>query len=448
MTAAPNIQKPLKSELSPTRFGDAVQQLASQVDEVFIANLSYENFQSALSQHGAIGNKLEEILVIVLCESISQVVDEKGLFTHDADRVFRVVFFGVSKTVTETIIGKLQGALHDRLISISPLFKDELLQIDVQRLTVDEEASKISSPDNNYAQDSSDIHGAAPDWRSRLQHAISRDADDLPQPGHTPIPKASVRNDVELTGQFANLTEICYQAFWNVEKNHLTAFRSEAMTNADENEVSSKSLLSESGLERAVLELEAILMSSNLDALVQLKQENKPFVAWNSVRFETIQRHRSFERYMAGMAMLPDNAQDMVLFELVDVPASLSETAIRSTIEQLKRRCRAVVVQLPIGTTSFKFWRKAGVYAVGFECPVGVEDEKAIFGLIERFASQAEEEGLKAYAMGLSSLSLVTAAVTAGCAYVEGTAVVPPSSSPTGVASFAVSDLVSSLITG
>jgi hypothetical protein len=80
-----------------------------------------------------------------------------------------------------------------------------------------------------------------------------------------------------------------------------------------------------------------------------------------------------------------------------------------------------------------KYLKPSGVHAVGVDLGALSASESQVFEMLEQFAAKASHHGLKCYAHGLASMSLITAAVCAGYDHLAGQAIAKPVDSLQGI---------------
>jgi hypothetical protein len=130
-----------------------------------------------------------------------------------------------------------------------------------------------------------------------------------------------------------------------------------------------------------------------------------------------------------------------LVVEVVDVPAGVLKSRLMEVIAPLRLHCRAVSLQVAIGTIDFTQVRGTGISAVGSDIGHLAKSEFILMQQLARFQRAAEKAEVVTFLHGAQSRSLVAAAVGAGFHYVDGDAVAPTLARPDRIVPFQLADL-------
>ncbi len=126
-------------------------------------------------------------------------------------------------------------------------------------------------------------------------------------------------------------------------------------------------------------------------------------------------------------------AHQYLVFEIVGVPSEADRRGLQAMLAFLQPYSRALIARLPLECTDFPLFDETGVIAAGVDIGEVEGTEARIIAKMDVFAACAAQAGLRSYIHGLTKLSLTTAAVCAGFAYIDGDAVTSVIDSPRGV---------------
>ncbi len=131
-------------------------------------------------------------------------------------------------------------------------------------------------------------------------------------------------------------------------------------------------------------------------------------------------RQRALAPYMA----LPRAARARAIFEVVAIGADSSRLRLRSALRPLRRA--TILGRFHISQRDFSDLAAAGFSMVGTDIAMSQRAEAELLPMLSDFAAAAEAAHLPSYVQGLPSLSIKTAAQSAGFAAVAGDPVPDP----------------------
>jgi hypothetical protein len=176
-----------------------------------------------------------------------------------------------------------------------------------------------------------------------------------------------------------------------------------------------------------------------LKDLEALLRDNCTLLLSMPVHFETlgaVGRRRQFVEALGKC--LDDRGRKLLRIEIEGVPPA----RLIEIVAPLRPHCRAIMLQLPLETTDFSNVRGCGALAIGCDISGHRGTEFMLMQAMDRFARAiADKAGLPSYLNGANSLSMVTAALGAGFAYIDGDAVAKLIDHPRGLVDFRLADL-------
>jgi hypothetical protein len=139
---------------------------------------------------------------------------------------------------------------------------------------------------------------------------------------------------------------------------------------------------------------------------------------------------------------LDDRGRKLLLIEIEGVPQGVPPARLIEIVAPLRPHCCAIMLQLPLETTDFSNVRGCGALAIGCDITGHRGPEFMLMQAMNRVARAiADKTGLPSYLHGANSLSMVTAALGAGFAYIDGDAVAKLIDHPRGLVDFRLADL-------
>lgn len=239
-----------------------------------------------------------------------------------------------------------------------------------------------------------------------------------------------------------------FQPVWNPKKCVVSAYRISLMENGGE--VSAAALTTEYGLESldaANALIDAAKYRMACQAITQMAAVGEQALVIVPVSFSTVDHSRYIGAFLDA-GILPSHsrleARDRVVFEIVNIPGSVSRYRLREAAAYLRGRARGI--NLCFGadwaSASFSEYREIGILGVGLDIGAFTSPEQRVMKAIDEFALKCEAAGLTSFCKNVYKFSTLTSAITAGVTYVSGSALAPYLASPRGVATLELSRLV------
>ncbi len=169
-----------------------------------------------------------------------------------------------------------------------------------------------------------------------------------------------------------------------------------------------------------ILELDIQTLKAVSAALTMLNKTKKRSLLALPVHFETLADNRRRTQYVGLCAREFAGLANRVVFELVGLPNGIPQGRLLEFVSVLRPTCRAVLARFAPDHTSFPAFRTAGLHAVGIDVYSPDQGETALMAQMDRFVDAAKKSQLKAYVLGVRTISLYTTAVTNGFDYLAG----------------------------
>ncbi|NQU56504.1 MAG: hypothetical protein HQ513_04660 [Rhodospirillales bacterium] len=143
---------------------------------------------------------------------------------------------------------------------------------------------------------------------------------------------------------------------------------------------------------------------------------------------------------------IPEQRRSLLIPEFLGVPKGVPELRVAEVLASVHPMLQHGILNLPLRYDSLSFLKKLKIDAVSTDLSGTHLEEKNLFALLDHFAAAVSSMGLTSYAHGIRTLSLTSAAVSAGFDYVDGDAVISIADSPNHIYRFSLADLYSELL--
>lgn len=240
-----------------------------------------------------------------------------------------------------------------------------------------------------------------------------------------------------------------FQPVWNPKKRVVSAYRISLVKNGED--VSAAALTTEFSLESidaANALIDAARYRFACEAITQLAAAGEQALIIVPVSFSTVDHSRFIGAFLdAGVLPTrgPLEARERVVFEIINIPGSVSRYRLREAAAYLRGRARGI--NLCFGadwaSASFSEYREIGILAVGLDIAAFTSPEQRLMKAIDEFAVKCDAAGVISFCKNVHKFSTLTSAITAGIGYVSGAAFAPYLSTPRGVATLDLPRLVS-----
>ncbi|HEY1722970.1 MAG TPA: hypothetical protein VGG27_17140 [Magnetospirillaceae bacterium] len=166
-----------------------------------------------------------------------------------------------------------------------------------------------------------------------------------------------------------------------------------------------------------------------------------PHLVVARLHWHTLERAASRSRYQELASKLPEAARRFLVLSLCDVPEDLLTARIEDRMRELRPYCRSMTFRTEIDRADFQQVKGLDLHAVGVELrsPGGGESDMML--AMNTFMKRLAPFQTKAFIDGLTTKSLVVAAIAAGFDYLSGPAIVEAPGTTQGVKAFSIADL-------
>jgi hypothetical protein len=169
-----------------------------------------------------------------------------------------------------------------------------------------------------------------------------------------------------------------------------------------------------------VLQLDRIVLSRAIADAATIYAEGLRSYLTLPIHFESLATTQRRLELMAMLRQVPEDVAKGITYEIMDLPVGVPQGRVMDLAAPLLRMGRAVAARLPVSIESVRNLSNTGVQTVGVDLESQHLPEFRLFREMDRFAAMARAQGFPAYAIGLRSRSLISAAVGAGFLYVSG----------------------------
>lgn len=169
-----------------------------------------------------------------------------------------------------------------------------------------------------------------------------------------------------------------------------------------------------------IFELDLLILETGIREVRSLLRQDKYSLVSVPVHFETLANNRRRVEYLESSNKLHADSNKMLIFEIVELPDSISIERLAELVSLLRDHSRAVMARFTVDHAKFPDFDSSGLLAVGFDLYSSDEPEQVIMNKMEVFVQNAKNSRMKTYVLGLPSISLYTAAMTEGFDYIAG----------------------------
>lgn len=158
------------------------------------------------------------------------------------------------------------------------------------------------------------------------------------------------------------------------------------------------------------------------------------------LHYETLADRERRAAYLAACKALPAMARKRLIFVCRNIDREPDQSALIANLTLLKPYATMLMGVLSPRSSSFALCKRAGLASVALDLADAPGSEKQQIETLQQFAQSANQQGLRAAACNLGSMSLAAAAVQAGYDFIEG-GILQHQAQPTDVRPFKLEDL-------
>jgi hypothetical protein len=224
---------------------------------------------------------------------------------------------------------------------------------------------------------------------------------------------------------------VAFHPVWHAKNNLITAYHCALTRNG-------RPLLPQDTLEMlpsdaptlATAKLDATLYARAVKAIQYLLAESMKAILIIPVHFSTVDRLRYMGALLEAGGSIPDEAKNLMVFELTDLPTDMSRFRLREPANYLRTRARALIARPGFVQMDFELFKELSFHGVSVNLDDYEFPEARILKNFDTFAAQAEKHKLQSFVNGISRTSLAVGAMASGFTYIEGAAISGPVGNP------------------
>ena len=166
-----------------------------------------------------------------------------------------------------------------------------------------------------------------------------------------------------------------------------------------------------------------------------------PYLVIAKLHWYTLERPGTRTRYLEVASKLSEAARRYLVLSLCDVPEDLLTARIEDRLRELRPYCRTFSFRTDLDRRDFDQLKGLDLHAIGAELDTGSATEAEQMLAMNGFMNAAVPLKTRALLDGLSTKSMVVAAIAAGFDYLSGTAITDGPDTAHGVRAFSIADL-------
>jgi hypothetical protein len=222
-----------------------------------------------------------------------------------------------------------------------------------------------------------------------------------------------------------------FQPVWHTKNNVITGYYCQLLKDGKHLALDDvAALLEQNSKDVAAAKIDAAVYKQAALAVEFLLKQGLKALLIVPIHFSTVDRLRFMGLLLEGGRHLPDGAQNFIVFDIMDIPSDVTGFRLREPVSYLKTRSRALIAQTGFEPADLEMYKELGFHGISIELARYEWKEARLLKGFERFVEDAERQKLQSFVHGISSKSLVVAAIAAGVRYMDGDAVSEPVSHP------------------
>lgn len=236
--------------------------------------------------------------------------------------------------------------------------------------------------------------------------------------------------------------DFVFRPMWDPMRNVIATYRCIPQVRlSDLSSVAGDASLAVAGDAEAMARLDSATITRVRADLKAMAADGRRLIIAMPIHFETLCSAAQRRRATAELGAIPEAMKQYLVIEVMAVPSGVLKSRLMEVIAPLRLHCRAVSLQVAIGTIDFTQIRGTGVSAVGADISYLAKSEFILMQQLARFQRAAEKAEVVTFLHGAQTRSLVAAAVGAGFHYVDGDAVAATLARPERIVPFQLADL-------
>lgn len=263
-----------------------------------------------------------------------------------------------------------------------------------------------------------------------------------PEPNFAPVHQTKPRTQARHRANVLAGVDFLFHPMWDPVRSVIATYSCAPRVRlSDLDGATGDAQLAVAGDPEAMAKLDHAVLACIKAELTTMERENRRFILVMPINFETLASASQRRRLAQELATLPEKMRQYLVVELVAVPAGVLKSRLTELTAPLKPNCRAVGLQLAMDTIDMSQLRGSGVIGVGCNVENVMKPEFIQMQQLGRFQKTAEKAGVITFLHGVSTRSLVAAAIGAGFHFIGGEAVADAAPHPKGVVKLELADL-------
>jgi hypothetical protein len=231
----------------------------------------------------------------------------------------------------------------------------------------------------------------------------------------------------ETDNELLSVLRPAFHPVWHTKNNLITGYHctltrnGKAVVHAEIQEVLGDS---------AGVKLDATLYKHAAEAIKYLLSTGLKALLIVPIRFSTVDRLKFMTALLGSVGSLPEEARNLLVFELIDIPRDISRFRLREPVSYLRTRARALLAETGYDPADLELYKDLGFHGISLDTGrYDWKEARAIKGF-ERFVEDADTYKLQSFVHNINTKSLAVGAIAAGVRYINGTAVSEPIDHP------------------
>lgn len=187
--------------------------------------------------------------------------------------------------------------------------------------------------------------------------------------------------------------------------------------------------------------LDQFVLQRIVSDLIKIGSDKRKMFLVEPVHYITLNNPKLHAPFLELCRHIPQELRKLLIFEVLGLPDSLPSTILARIMLALKPFSGSVSVRRRLDASDLAQLHDMGVNAVGADISNYAADEEKIIKQMAGFCESASIANLYTYIHGLKSVSLISSALGAGFAYVDGDPVMSVIDLPKPLSPFDLEDL-------
>lgn len=237
---------------------------------------------------------------------------------------------------------------------------------------------------------------------------------------------------------------VLFHPVWHTKNNLITAYN--CSPSRDGRDLIGRDLVEMLGsnTDAANAKIDATVYNRAMKAIQVLMSQGLKAVLIVPIHFSTVDRLRYLTSLLEAGAGLPQDAKNLIVFELLGLPSGMSRFRLREPVSYLRTRARALIARTGFDLGELEQFKEFGFHGISVNVGDYEWSESQYMKNFERFVELAERHKLQSFVHGISSKSLAVGAIGSGFTYMDGAAISEPVDNPSRIRPFEIDMLYES----